>query len=289
MLELYFLIVIGVIKNKVHMKCHICQNTTSVIFETKILKKYDVSYHQCSSCRFIQTDDPFWLPEAYEKIITSLDIGLISRNLYLQEQVPNIINTCFTEAKSMLDYGGGYGMFVRMMRDIGFDFFRQDIYCDNLFSKHFDITDFQNKKIDIVTAFEVFEHLNNPLVEIEKMFKYSENVIFSTTLIPDDINLFKDWWYVAPETGQHISFYSEESLRFIAKKYNLFFYTNHSNLHFFSNELLNQNIVDDMFLKKVSLKERIYNRLLGNLKSKHLEKKSLLQSDYDYILKKISK
>ena len=147
MLVLYLLIVIGVIKNIVYMKCHICQNKTSDIFQTKILKKYDVSYHQCSSCRFIQTDDPFWLPEAYENIITSLDIGLISRNLYLQEQVPNIINTCFTEAQSMLDYGGGYGMFVRMMRDKGFDFYRQDIYCDNLFSKHFDITDFNDKKI----------------------------------------------------------------------------------------------------------------------------------------------
>ena len=286
---LCLLIASGNIKNIVFMKCHICQNKTSVIFQTKILKKYDVSYHQCSSCRFIQTDDAFWLSEAYENIITSLDIGLINRNLYLQEQIPTIINTCFPEAKSMLDYGGGYGMFVRMMRDKGYDFYRQDIYCDNLFSKHFDITDFQDKKIDIVTAFEVFEHLDNPLVEIEKMFKYSENVVFSTTLIPDDIKLFKEWWYVAPETGQHISFYSEESLKFIAKKYNLYFYTNHSNLHFFSKGILNQQQVNDMFFKKISLKEKIYNRLLGNLKSKPLEKKSLLQSDYDFILKNISK
>ena len=156
MLELYFLIVIGVFKNKVYMKCHICQNTTSHIFQTKILKKYDVSYHQCSSCRFIQTDDPFWLPEAYENIITSLDIGLISRNLYLQEQIPNIINTCFIKAKSMLDFGGGYGMFVRMMRDKGFDFYRQDIYCDNLnLDKHANIKNLsggQKKKLVIALS-----------------------------------------------------------------------------------------------------------------------------------------
>lgn len=267
------------------MNCQICNQNTSVIFKTKVLKKYDVTYHQCDSCKFIQTEEPYWLPEAYENVITSLDIGLISRNLYLQEQIPKIIDNCFPYAKTMIDFGGGYGMFVRMMRDKGYDFYRQDIYCDNLFSKHFDITDCPDKKMDIVTAFEVFEHLKNPLEEIEKMLKYSSNIIFSTTLIPSDINTFKDWWYVAPETGQHIAFYSEASLKFIANKYNLHFYTNHNNLHFFSKEKIEQHIVDDTFFPKKSLTDKIVGRFV----SQPSVKPSLLQPDYDYILKKISK
>lgn len=267
------------------MNCQICNHTSTNLFKTKVLKKHEVNYHQCNSCKFIQTEDPYWLPEAYENVITSLDIGLINRNLYLQEQIPKIIDNCFPKAKTMLDFGGGYGMFVRMMIDKGYDFYRQDIYCDNLFSKHFDISDKPDLKPDLVSAFEVFEHLKNPLDEIEKMLKYSSNIIFSTTLIPSDINTFKDWWYVAPETGQHIAFYSEESLKFIANKYHLNFYTNHNNLHFFSKEKVEQQIVDNVFYPHQLFSEKIMNRFI----KKSEQKQSLLQSDYDYILKKISK
>ena len=271
-------------KFKHYVNCQICNQKTYVIFKTIVLKKYDVNYHQCNSCKFVQTDEPYWLPEAYENVITSLDIGLISRNLYLQEQIPKIIDNCFPKALTMLDFGGGYGMFVRMMRDNGYDFYRQDIYCDNLYSKHFDIADNPNLKIDLVTAFEVFEHLKNPLEEIEKMFKYSSNIIFSTTLIPSDINTFKDWWYVAPETGQHIAFYSEESLKFIAHKYNLYFYTNGNNLHFFSKEKVAQTVADNAFYPKKSL----LDKLIGRITQNRTPKPSLLQTDYNYILKKIS-
>ena len=64
-----------------------------------------------------------------------------------------------------------------------------------MFSKHFDISENPGVRIDIVTAFEVFEHLTNPLVEIEKMLKYAENIIFSTVLVPKNVTDFKDWWF----------------------------------------------------------------------------------------------
>lgn len=270
--------------NYLYMNCKICNQNTSEIFKTMVLKKHDVSYYQCSSCKFVQTSEVHWLQEAYENAITSLDIGLINRNLYLQEQIPPIINHCFSNAKTMLDFGGGYGIFVRMMRDKGYDFYRQDIYCDNLFAKHFDILDWPDKKIDVVTAFEVFEHLENPLEEIGKMLSYSGNIIFSTTLLPSDISTFKDWWYVSPETGQHIAFYSEKSLRFIANKSNLHFYTNHNNLHFFSKEKVDQSVVNKVFFPKKSIVDKVIDRFISNPPTQS----SLLQVDYNYILKKIS-
>jgi hypothetical protein len=267
------------------MNCHICNQNTTLIYQTKVLNKYDVSYFKCSSCNFIQTEHPYWLKEAYENVITSLDIGLVSRNLYLLENIPPVIDSCFPKAKTMLDYGGGYGMFVRMMRDKGYQFFRQDIYCDNLFSKHFDISENKDTKIDIVTAFEVFEHLEHPLAEIEKMLSYAENIIFSTALTPRDIEEFKNWWYITPQTGQHISFYSVESLEFIAKKYNLHFYTNGHNLHFFSKNKIDSNRIQELFHPRKSILERV----IAKLKGKTELKPSLLQSDYDLILKKINK
>ncbi len=264
------------------MNCKICNSETEIISTQKILQKHSVNYHQCSNCKFIQTDEPFWLEEAYQNIITSLDIGLISRNLYLQKEIPLIIDTVFPQAKIMLDYGGGYGMLVRMLRDLGYNFFRQDLYCENLFAKHFDYSDSQVRKFDILTAFEVFEHLANPLMEIEKMFELSENIIFSTVLIPNPSTGFENWWYVAPETGQHIAFYSIDSLNFIARKFNSHFYTNGNNLHMFSKLKIGNKQIKRVFKSHKSIFELIfpekrtrtsllqldYNSILGNLKQK---------------------
>ncbi len=40
-----------------------------------------------------------------------------------------------------MDFGAGHGVFVRMMRDKGFDFFWNDIYCKNLYAKDFEYTE----------------------------------------------------------------------------------------------------------------------------------------------------
>ena len=76
-----------------------------------------------------------------------------------------------------------------------------------------------------MTAFEIFEHLENPLPEIDAMFKLSDTVLFTTELIPKNIKDLREWWYFVPETGQHISFYSSRTLEAIADKFKTKFYT----------------------------------------------------------------
>ncbi len=39
------------------MKCKICTHQTYKIFETTILGKYQVSYFNCPTCNFLQTED----------------------------------------------------------------------------------------------------------------------------------------------------------------------------------------------------------------------------------------
>lgn len=260
--------------------CKICNSSTTIVCGKKILNKYDVNYHQCTNCGFVQTDEPFWLQEAYQSAITSLDIGLVGRNIYLQKEIPKIIDGCFPDAKIMLDYGGGYGMFVRLMRDAGYNFYRQDIYCENLFAKYFDVTDIETKKFDVLTAFEVFEHLNNPLEEIKLMYSFSDNIIFSTVLLPDNIADFNNWWYVSPETGQHIAFYSLKSLQHIANQFKSHLYSNGVNLHVFSKNKLNADEVDAIMRPKPkSLVQKVLNRF----KSPAPPRPSLLQSDVEHI------
>ena len=112
------------------VQCKICNNRTIAIFTTELLEKYSVRYDQCQNCKFIQTEHPFWLPEAYQSAMTALDVGLIWRNLEFSKLVPPILELFSQSDSSYIDYGGGYGMFVRMMRDLGYDYYLHDIYAD---------------------------------------------------------------------------------------------------------------------------------------------------------------
>jgi hypothetical protein len=261
-------------------KCKICSGGTKKVFTKTVLKKYEAGYFKCSSCGFVQTSEPVWIEEAYSSAITSLDIGLLQRNNQFCSDVSAIIDACFPESKNMLDYAGGYGVFVRLMRDKGYNFYRQDPFCENLFAKHFDITDGSLRKFDIVTAFEVFEHFVDPLPEIEKLLTYSENVIFSTTLTPPTDKELENWWYIAPETGQHVAFYSRKSMELIAEKHTKYYYEKDGILHLFTAKKLTEDQVDYAF-KNVK-----YRTFLGVLKRKldfSKTRSSLLEKDFEYI------
>src|SRR5690606_10191648 len=121
-----------------------------------------------------------------------------------------------------LDYAGGYGIFTRIMRDIGFDFYWDDPYTENLLSKGFQKQ--EADKYEALTTFESFEHFEDPLAEIAKIADISENIIFSTALVPKPLPAPTDWWYYAFEHGQHIAFYSTKTFEVIAERFNLHYY-----------------------------------------------------------------
>lgn len=264
--------------------CKICNSKSQKIFSRQILKKYEADYYKCSSCGFVQTSEPVWIEEAYSSAITFLDIGLLNRNLHLQEAVPRILDACFPKAKVMLDYAGGYGTFTRLMRDKGFDFYRQDPYCENLFAKYFDISDTAYTAFDVLTAFEVFEHFVDPVPEIDKLFRYSENIIFSTELLPGSEKELEDWWYLSTETGQHVAFYSPASLEYLANKYGKHYYRKGTNLHAFTSQALSADQVNYAF-RDASYKSEFFG-LIKTPYSFKTDRPSLLERDYQYIKQK---
>ncbi len=258
------------------MKCKICNNETQYIFQKNILLKYPVKYFRCGNCGFIQTEEVFWLKEAYESAITSLDIGILNRNKYLLQEIPVFIDTFFPDGKIFLDYAGGYGLFTRSMRDLGYNFFNQDPYCENLFAKYFGFEDADTDKFDVITAFEVFEHLDNPLHEIEEILKYGDNLIFSTDIIPEDSSV-EDWIYIAHETGQHIAFYTEKSLRIIAEKFGKNYYRK-DNLHIFTPKNLTGEQID-FAIHNVRTKKNIFGKI-KDIEAYNIQRESYQHRDY---------
>lgn len=258
------------------MNCKICNALTEEFSVKKVLGKYEVKYFQCTSCRFIQTEEPYWLNEAYDNAITKLDIGLVYRNEYLVPIVSTIINSFYKDKSPYLDYGGGYGLFVRMMRDRGFDFYRQDIYCENLFARHFDLEDLDSSvKFGLLTAFEVFEHLNNPLEELNRMRLYGKDILFTTELQPESEAELENWWYFTPETGQHIALYSKKSLEVIAEKFHLHLYSK-NNIHLFSSTKLSSLSYDLCMNNKFRYIQGKMNKRVSFLKEDFEKVKSLV-------------
>ena len=255
--------------------CKICGCISLPFGSASLIEKYEILYYQCSTCGFVQTESPYWLDEVYTEAINDSDIGLVGRNL-TQLQITHALLALFFQGDgTFVDYGGGYGLFVRLMRDKGFDFYRYDTYCENLFAKGFDAAMPPVASYELLTAFEVFEHLVDPLPEIEKMLHFSRTVFFSTELLPQTNPKPGEWWYYGLEHGQHVSLYTRRSLEIVADKLGLTYYTNGTSLHLLTEKKLNSRlfsfishykvaVIVNLFHKRASLLAMDYEKITGH-------------------------
>lgn len=235
------------------MNCKICKNKVDNLFNVKVLGKYAVQYFRCENCEYIFTEEPYWLEEAYSRAINIYDTGILERNLYFRKLVSILIYFFYNRREKFLDYAGGYGIFTRLMRDVGFDFYWYDPFCENIMAKGFEYHSNDKNNIQLLTAFEVFEHLVNPVDELEKMLEISKNIVFSTELIPVPLPKPGEWWYYAFEHAQHISFYSKKTLETLASKFNLHFY-DYKNLFLFTDKKFSKVVLNSvMILNKAGL------------------------------------
>jgi hypothetical protein len=255
------------------MHCKICGQSTLPRARAKIIDTYDIQYFQCPSCGFVQTEEPYWLDRAYASAISEIDIGVVNRSVTFSRLTRNLILACFDSNATFLDYGGGPGLFVRMMRDAGFDFYIYDKYCENMFARGFEADPDNTTHYELVTAFEVFEHFAAPIDEIERVLQRSRSVLFSTLLLPPSNPVPGDWWYYAPEHGQHVAIYTRPALAMIARKFGLRFYTNGSSLHLFTDKTIHPLVFSMIFRRKLSA-------LASLFLSRRQKKKSLLEEDF---------
>ena len=206
------------------MNCPVCQSCTSLAFKALVLFKYDAEYQVCPLCGYLFTAEPHWLDEAYATAIASTDTGLVKRNISISAKLACLLYFGMGERGHgrYVDLAGGYGMLTRMMRDCGFNFFWEDKYCSNLLAQGFEFNR-DDGACSAVTAFEVLEHVPDPLEFIKKALKdaSAENIIFSTVLYdgapPDPAK----WWYYGFSNGQHIGFFQKKTLEVIGQKLDL--------------------------------------------------------------------
>jgi len=203
--------------------CPICDNPMERAFSATVLSRHAVTYYRCAGCGLLQTETPYWLDEAYKDPIAASDTGLIQRNFSLAAKLSTLLYYCLEPRGTYLDVAGGYGMLVRLMRDIGFDFFWSDKHCENILARGFESAA-AGKGFSALTAFEVLEHVDDPVGFVADLLREHgvRTLILSTQTYAGDLPP-RDWWYYAFETGQHISFYQPRTLATLAGRLGLNF------------------------------------------------------------------
>lgn len=211
--------------------CRLCSAPSIPVFTAEVLNKHPVRYYECVTCGSLQTEVPFWLADAYRPEALATDVGIVERTIQLSLQVPVLLDRLGVDGSTAcLDWGGGNGLFTRMMRDRGLNFRVHDKYVDNHYAPYFDVGEDEVRPFPVMTAFEVLEHLPDPAQDLEKIFRHDPDIFVTMTGVYQKQPA--DWWYLSRDNGQHVFFYSYRALQMIAERRGMQLLTN-GNIHLF--------------------------------------------------------
>jgi hypothetical protein len=225
-------------KKENNQSCRSCHGAVNQIFSGNLIGN-NVIYYECQTCGYVQTEVPYWLEQAYAEAINTSDTGIMLRN---QVNTRIVLGVAWLLGKldgNLVDYAGGYGILVRLLRDLGLNALWFDPYCQNLLAKGFE---FKDEKADLVTSFEAFEHFVNPAEELDRLLCIAPNVLFSTELISDPTPTHDDWWYYGKEHGQHIGFFRIRTLEKLAQERGKYLVSNGASYHLISDKPINQMV-----------------------------------------------
>jgi hypothetical protein len=254
--------------------CAICDGSTVEHARALVRNKHPARFFRCTVCGFMGVESPTWLAEAYAEPVNQSDTGYVYRNLWARDKMLACIESHLNPDGVFLDYAGGYGLLVRLMRDLGYDFRWADLYCPNIFCRGFEAPIPLVGPFEAVSVFEAFEHFTNPVGEMKLFSVITDCLVISTKLLPEPVPQPSDWWYYGLEHGQHIAFYTPKSLELLASRFGYHFLTNGDDLHVFSRKQIAPGLFD----------ERQPSRWHFWDKPKP-PRQSLTQPDHDFIVK----
>lgn len=180
-----------------------------------------IRYSQCSSCgHCFAPDIAKWSIAEFEDRIYNKDYVLVDPD-YIEvrprENAKVLVRLFGDRGLSFkhLDYGGGQGLLSQSLRELGWQSSSYDPFVDR------DTRIEQLGSFDLITAYEVFEHVPNPkqlMADLCQLLSPNGLILFSTLV--SDAYLLPDqrlsWWYASPRNG-HISLFSRRSLFTLAK------------------------------------------------------------------------
>jgi len=181
-----------------------------------------VYYRRCQHCYFIFTDAfDLWTKEDFRQHIYNDLYVTVDPDFVELRPAGNakLIAGSLQNSKlsiQILDFGGGTGLLADRLRDQGFAAETYDPFSG------FD--EMPSEKFDLITCFEVMEHVPFPkdtIATMVCMLRDQGAILFSTLVQPASFeNLGLNWWYASPRNG-HVSLYSTPSLAHLFKHHGM--------------------------------------------------------------------
>lgn len=196
------------------MDCKICGSSDLRVLELKD------KYYYCNNCEAIFIDQkeivaPSKEKERYEGHDNNhQNEGYV--NMF-EEFIENVIdpNLDLEAGDQVLEFGCGPGpVLADLLEEKGAEVDRYDPYF-------FPEKVFEQKKYDLITSTEVFEHFSDPIKEMNLLKSHLKDNAYLAVMTsfhpgPDE---FSDWWYKWDPT--HIVFYNQRTFEYLASQFDL--------------------------------------------------------------------
>lgn len=224
-------------KNKLKKKCPIC-NSKDFSRRKNYYKKNQLIY--CKICDFtfsekIPTNEELenYYRKIYEAVLDSeqefydTDLNKQSYSILLDEFEK------FRKTNKIIDVGCGFGSFLKQAKARGWECYGTEFsknsvdYCkkiglDNIINADLNSKDFKDDEFDVITSFEVIEHLtdiNFQLKEMKNILR-SGGLLYITTPNFNSLNRYieKNSWSVIHYPA-HLSYFTKNSLNQTLKKW----------------------------------------------------------------------
>jgi len=209
-----------------------CEEAKGILFPPSGIS---VEYYLCDQCGFCFPPELHaWSFDDFARLIYNNEYELVDPDYKFTRPIAsaNFIEQLFgahIHEIRHLDYGGGSGLTSQTLRKSGWNSHTYDPFVDQ------DVNPDELGNFDLVTAFEVFEHVSDVAYLFDNLKKLCDAqglILFSTFLSDGYIARSQklDWWYASPRNG-HISLFSQRSLSTMMSQRNLKLVSLSPNLH----------------------------------------------------------
>lgn len=234
-------------------KCRLCSENVEFMFKIDSDLGFPLIFSRCNSCALVQVVDVNWIDDAYHAELDQFDQGAVIRSLNMASFAANIIDAINWGAPvrgglsrvSVIDYGAGSGLLARLLRDLDIDCWSYDKYQPAPLNPGFHISNLSGRRFDVLLLIEVIEHISDFRSFLRDMKDLDPDlVVISTELYSSQDS---SWDYFAPFHGQHISVFTESTVRYLANNLDFQIYMLSSGLHVLGKRSLSFNRVDNLF------------------------------------------
>lgn len=186
---------------------------------------WTVAYVLCAQCGFCYAPELWaWSPAQFREHIYNdgyIQVDPDYAGVRPKANAANLTRLFGDHANAIrhLDFGGGDGLLAAQLRQAGWDSSSYDPFVD------LEVAPGELGKFDLITAFEVFEHVPDVdalMTAMLALLAPGGVILFSTMVSDGQIGQGQplDWWYAAPRNG-HISLFSRRSLGVLGARYGL--------------------------------------------------------------------